>query len=54
MKIYGGSGGRFTTQEKDRDTQYIGGRVGPRAFMGAGGKKKILTLPGIDPWPSSV
>jgi hypothetical protein len=45
--------GRFTFGETAPSTHWIEGRVGPRAGLDAMEKRKILTLPGIEPRPSS-
>jgi hypothetical protein len=41
--------GRFTPGETEPGTLWIGGWVGPRAGLDTLGKRKILSLPGIEP-----
>jgi hypothetical protein len=43
----------FTTGEIVPGTHWIGGWVGSKAGLDAVGKKKVLPLPSIEPWPSS-
>jgi hypothetical protein len=46
--------GRFATGDIAAGTHWIGEWVCPRAGMGAMQKIKILPLPGIEPWSSSL
>jgi hypothetical protein len=44
---------RFIAGERTPGTYWIGGWMGPRADLDAA-KRKILPLPVIDSWPSSL
>jgi hypothetical protein len=45
---------RFTSEERDPGTHWIGGWEGLRAGLDAVKKRKILPLPGIEQGPSSL
>jgi hypothetical protein len=42
---------RFAPEERAPGTHWIGGWVGPRAGLNDVGKRKFLTLPGLELWP---
>jgi hypothetical protein len=44
---------RYTLRQRAPGTHWIGSWVCPRAGLDAGEETTILTLPGIEPWPSS-
>jgi hypothetical protein len=46
--------GHYNPGQRTLDTHWIEGWVGPRVGQDTIGKRKILTLPGIEPWPSSL
>jgi hypothetical protein len=44
--------GHFTPGERSPGTHWLGGCVGLRPGLHAVEKRKILSLPAIEPWPS--
>jgi hypothetical protein len=46
--------GRLTLEEIAFGTDYVGDKVGPRSGLDPVEKRKLLSLPEIEPWPSNL